>query len=212
LADVIQGNHQSFAESISFNSAGEEYPSRGVNILNIESYSRNLTVLNFGQYTFWGFVNWVFVSQYWLTLYDLGQTAPVAYSNDRVGGPFNFSKPATIHNSSQNIFVNATLFQKYSTFLRDVIIPNFGAGPDVGKNTTVEFLPLNETNRLQPSDTTLYRNYSCSERRIKKWFSLIISVFAANYALIGGAYTLSIFIAGRVLRQKDDRKCRFNLY
>jgi hypothetical protein len=151
----------------------------------------------------WRLFNWVFVSQYWLTLYDIGQTTPATYVFDgslvQTTQP-NFSRPL-LYNETYNIFVNDTLYKIYSSFLRDEIF-NVSKSFVAYRNAT--FLPLNDTNRLKPENTTFYRNYSCVARKRKGWFSLCISVFAADYAVIGGVYTIFIFVAGHVQRRKES--------
>ena len=122
-----------------------------------------------------GFLNWIFVSQYWLTLYDVGQIAPLSY-NTTVNGQPNFSEPI-IGSSEYNIFVK---YQTYSSYLSSSILfrLRFVLPP---ANWSYEFLPLNDTHRLQLASTSIYQSYSCEERRAKGWFSILISVFAADY-------------------------------
>src|SRR5208282_6675097 len=65
---------------------------------------------------FWRFVNWFFVSEYWLTLYDCGQIAPMSYEyNSQKQINLSRLKP---FNETYNIFVNNTLFQIYQSYLR----------------------------------------------------------------------------------------------
>ena|SRR5579859_5427669 len=150
-------------------------------------------------FNFWKLLNWVCVSQYWLTLYDLGQVSPVLYPSDPNGAiqsstPINFP-------STNNIFINASLFEIYTSWLNDTILPIVRlAQPDAILPT---FLPLSNSNRVEKFDAMFYRSYSCLERRLKGWFSLIISVFAADYALIAGTYSLFIFFAGSFQKRKD---------
>ena len=49
------------------------------------------------------------------------------------------------------------------------------------------------------------RSYSCLERRIKGWVSVVIAVLAANYALLGFAYTVYVFIAMHLQKPNDAR-------
>jgi len=136
-------------------------------------------------------LNWVVVSDFWIRLYDAGQIAPTLYQ-PTPRRTFNFTNPMAL-GSTNNIFVNNTLFQSYTNFLIEKF--NIKAG----------FLPLTSTNRLFPVDTRIYRSYACSVR-IKGWSSLLISVFAADYALIGSAYSLLIFVAGKIQEHKDSRE------
>jgi hypothetical protein len=156
---------------------------------------------------FWRFVNWFFVSEYWLTLYDCGQIAPMSYEYNSQK-QVNLSLPKSF-NEMYNIFVNNTLFQIYQSYLREIVVPIFGEhlGLNRASNSSNYILPqfasLNDTNQLQPVNETIYREYSCAKRQIKSWFSLIISVFAANYAIIAGAYKILIFICEGFQKQKD---------
>jgi hypothetical protein len=156
---------------------------------------------------FWRFVNWFFVSEYWLTLYDCGQIAPTSYIYDSQK-QVNLSLPKPF-NDTYNIFVNNTLFQIYQSYLRETVVPIFGEHLGLNRSsqssnyTLPQFDSLNDTNRLQSVNTTIYREYSCTKRKLKNWFSLIISVFAANYTIIAGAYTILIFIGERFQKRKD---------
>jgi hypothetical protein len=155
-----------------------------------------------GAYTtgLWELINWIFVSKYWLTLYDAGQLSSVTYQITH-NALLNFSNPF-ISDATYNIFVNHTLFQKYSSHLAERIFPNL-VGNVVGLNT-VEFLPLDDINRLHPVNTSIFRTYTCTKRQRKGWFSLLISVFAADYALVGGAYSIFIFIVGTIQRRTNS--------
>jgi len=153
-------------------------------------------------------LNWIFVSQYWLTLIETGQLSPVVYGYNTPAGVFaiepyyrwNLSN-FMLFDSTYNPFVNETLFQIYSTYLKEELL---------GPLEPVEFLPLSDTNKIQPTTTGIYRNYICSQRQIKGWFSLLISVFAADYAVIAGAYTLFKYIAGWLQQRKDNRAAFVN--
>ena len=142
--------------------------------------------------------NWGFVSAYWLALYDFGQLVPMTY--EYTTSSVNFSSPIT-YSSSNNIFLNDTLFQIYSSYLRDDMMPllreYLPSGP------LPEFLPLDESNRLEPRTSTLLKSYSCTERQRKGWFSFIFSVLAADYGLIAGGYAILIYVAGLKQKRKD---------
>jgi hypothetical protein len=152
-------------------------------------------------------ITWIITSTFWLALYDMGQIDSVCYATGETlssGFSFNLSN-STFEDSTTNIFVNDTLFQVYSSYLRE-IVSSFGYFyddsdllPDAG------FLPLNLSNRLQPVDTPIYQTYSCSRRQLKGTFSLIISVLASDYALLAALYTLVIYVGGLLQRRKDVR-------
>ena len=63
--------------------------------------------------------------------------------------------------------------------------------------TLPPFVPVSTQNRLQAASTSFVTSYSCAQRQIKGWLSLIISVVVADYALITGAYSLVIFVGGK---------------
>ena len=137
------------------------------------------------------FLNWLFVSYYWLFLQDFGQVAPTTYPyTDFVyNGPglVNLSQPAITHASTNNIFVNQTLFDIYDSYMRSTTtfqIPVF-AGPKNG-------------NGLERDDALLLQSYSCLQRQWKPPLNVLISVLSADYALFFGLYSFVLLIAGAV--------------
>lgn len=145
------------------------------------------------------FLNFMFVTSYWVNLGAFGQLSPTTYTWTDQGMP-NFSQPINF-SSRNNIFVNDTLFQIYSSYLHDVIVPLLRSWwPQV---TLPPFLPLSERNQLQLAPGRIIRNYTCSERRMKGWVSVVISVLAADYALLGGAYHIFIYIASWFQKRRE---------
>jgi hypothetical protein len=137
---------------------------------------------------FWRLLNWVVVSHYWIFLGSLGQVVPTTYVPTENWVYPDFSQP-TAYPSTYNIFVNNTLFQIYSAYLRETIMPLLGfalASP---------FQPLSETNHLNPSMSTFLRSYTCQFPKLKGGW--IFSVFAVDFAFISGAYKLAMFLAER---------------
>jgi hypothetical protein len=140
--------------------------------------------------------NWLFVSLYWIFLADFGQISPTIYGQ----GDLNFS---TVYEypSTNNIFVNETLFEIYYSYMLNFVIPILqDAQPGIN---IPNFLPLNDTNRLQQTDVLFLKSYSCVERQLKGWVSAAISVIVANYALINGPYAVLVFIAGWFQKRRD---------
>jgi hypothetical protein len=139
----------------------------------------------------WSFFNWIFVIFYWGLLADLGQVAPTAYDTTILNSPQPVPFPST-----NNIFVNETLFQTYSTYFNNTF--------------PAELFPpqvlLNDETRFQPVQTTLVRSYTCSWRNRKSSLDLIVSVIVAEYALIMGAYTIVRVITGWLQKRKDTSK------
>jgi len=181
---------------------GEHIPGIGLQAEQVLKMNFDTSCNLFGQCLL-SIIHWAFMSIYWLTLYDFGHISAIYYTSS--GRLIDLSKFTVIHDDRYNVFVNETLFANYSTTLRDIIIPFcryfHPCSTDKGKP---EFLELNDTNRLFPNKTTIYRNYTCTERRMKAWFNLVISVFAADYAIIGSSYTILIFIAGRLHQRKQN--------
>ena len=147
----------------------------------------------------WKLFNWVVVSYYWIFLYDFGQVAPTYYNYTPQALP-NFTSPV-YYSSTNNIFVNDTLFSIYSFYLRNTVVPFL----QKYEPTLVlpSFLPLDSKNSLKPIDMSFVRSYSCLERRIKGWVSAAVSVLVADYALIVGAYSLVLFGAGWWQKNKN---------
>lgn len=145
------------------------------------------TAANITNFDFWELMNWIFISQYWLILSDFGQIAPATFQYDELGvtvgyGPVRYS-------AENNIFVNGTLFDYYNSYLRSTIFPLFGY-------TLAEFLPLNDTNRLHATTTTLKYLYTCSDLKLKTPLSLIVSVIVADWGLISPAISIVFFLLG----------------
>jgi hypothetical protein len=139
---------------------------------------------------FFQLFNWITISYYWILLYDLGQTAPTYYGYTQSG--VDFSSPI-FYPSTNNIFVNDSLFNIYSSYLTNTIIPVL-SHYDV--NLPTDFLPVGSNNTLQPSSTTFLRSYSCLQKQIKGALSATVSVIVADYAFIAGAYSLVVFCVG----------------
>ena len=149
-------------------------------------------------------ITWMIASTFWLALYDMGQIDSVWYGAGESSSTivsFNLSNSA-FRDSTTNIFVNDTLFQIYSSYLRDIVSSLVSFNVDIDLLPDAGFLPLNLTNRLQPIDTPLYQTYSCSRRQLKGTFSLIISVLGSDYALLAALYTLVIYLGGVLQRRK----------
>jgi hypothetical protein len=172
-----------------------------VDVSNLLSPSISLIQAATGDETFDIFdtlklLNWIVVSYYWLFLYDFGQLAPLQYNV--TGWIPNFTQPY-IFSSTNNIFVNETLFDIYSSYMRNTLFPYLNAFETmIGAPNLVlpEFMPLSPNNTLQKMNVTFLRSYSCLERHLFGWGTVLVSVFVADYAFITGAYLAVMFIAG----------------
>lgn len=150
----------------------------------------------------WKLLNWLMVSFYWTILADLGQTAPTIYNltNFIEGSPVgvaNVSQAPRSFPSTNNIFVNETLFTIYSSYLRDVLLP---LAPSVVVPT---FSPLDNNNQLQPVETEFIRSYSCLQRQWRGVLSAIVSVIVADYALFFGPYHFYLWLCGWIVKRRD---------
>jgi hypothetical protein len=141
----------------------------------------------------WKCFNFLFVGYYWWLLADLGEIAPTAYNLT-----FSDSPQTNAYPSTNNIFINETLFQIYSEYIMNTLIPFFNSTPGF-----LPLIPLNDATRLRPFETTLLRSYSCASREMKNWINLIVSVFAADYALIAGSYGLLVIVLSWSQKRKD---------
>jgi hypothetical protein len=150
----------------------------------------------------WRLLNWVFVSFYWTILADLGQIAPTTYNLTNFVdwspvGAANTSQPQQFFPSTNNIFVNETLFEIYSEYLRNTLLPLFPV-LDVPA-----FNSLNNGNQLTAVDTQFIRSYSCWQRQLKGPLSAIISVLASDYALFFGPYYFYLWFYGWINKRRD---------
>ena len=146
------------------------------------------------QFDFWELINWEFVALYWTFLADLGQTVPTVYAINPQSGNLNFSSPTTFP-ATNNIFINATLYQIYSSYLFNTILPILGIPSEPVYTVT------NDTTVTLP-DMTFIKSYSCIERQVKSSIDFIISVIVADYVLIVGFYSLAILIAGSLQKYR----------
>lgn len=151
----------------------------------------------------WTFLNFLVVSYYWVFLADFGHVAPTSYQLTP-DGDNDFSQPGFLYPTTNNLFINETLFEIYGNYLRTVILPFLQlSAPNL---TLPAFLPITASNSLQPIDAAIIRSYTCLERQLKGWGSAIISVLVADYALIGGPYKLLILILGWIQKRRDLSK------
>jgi len=146
-----------------------------------------MTFLQVTPLMFWEVINWLFVTFYWTILADLGQVVPTTYPIDR-NNQLMFSSPSD-YLPTNNIFINETLYQLYSSFLQPL-------EPSVP--------PLNVTIGAGLPTMKFIKSYSCTQRQLKPPINFIISVVVADYALIMGGYSFALLIAGGI--QKHRRK------
>jgi hypothetical protein len=139
---------------------------------------------------FCGVLSAMFVVWYWVALYDFGQVSP---GNDKA-----------LAVQFPNILTNQTLFDIYLTFINDVALP-FTNGYQFPK---ISALPLGGSNKFEYSPVSLLSLFTCSGRQLKGFLSFVISIIAADTALVLGAYSLFIFIASHIQRRRDRNKSK----
>ena len=139
--------------------------------------------------------NWMFVSFYWTILLDLGQLSPTLYDPQ--------TKVPTKWPSTNNIFMNQTLFDIYSSYLIESVLPIFNANAsDLPPYDNV----IRENFFKARKSTTFIKSYSCLQRQLKPWLGAAISIIVADYALIGAPYALILFIAAQIQKRRG-RNC-----
>jgi len=139
----------------------------------------------------WRILNFIWIGSYWTILLDLGQISPVTYSQQPTQAFYtdDFSKVRS-YAPTNNIFYNDTLFTIYSTYLLKTFAPLMNAtAPAAG------FAPLTETNRINATETSFKRSYTCNVRRWKAPLTALVSILVAQYTLIRGGYSIVIFVA-----------------
>ena len=167
-----------------------------LNTLLSESFAhlRSETNLDFDP---WRLLNWVFVSFYWVFLGSFGQVEPTTYPLAAIltTSPIpDFSRPS-FWTSSNNIFVNNTLFEIYSPYVLDIFA--------LETNQTIQFMPLDQSNRLEPQEITFIRGYQCQQRQLKHGF--IFSVLPSVLAPLTSAWALLMFVVIKIDTSRRNR-------
>ena len=141
-------------------------------------------------FDFWEFANWVFVGFYWTMLSNVGQFQPVNYAPTPLSplprlNTVDLSK-VTTYDSRYNWFVNETLYQRYSNYLTNTLLPIMGyTSPGIAK--------LSDTNRLQPNIATIIRSYDCEIRNWKHPIDALAAVVTTVYVFTTGLFGMVIF-------------------
>jgi len=142
----------------------------------------------------WQLLNWAFVSFYWISLNSFGQVEPTTYPPINATVIPDFSRPSFL-SSSNNIFVNHTLFEIYSPYAIEIIASETGQ--------TFQFMPLDQTNHLEPQEITFIRGYECQQRQLKPGF--ILSVFPSVLTPLTSAWALLMFLVARIDTSRRNR-------
>jgi hypothetical protein len=98
--------------------------------------------------------------------------------------------------STNNIFVNPTLFQTYGSFLQTTIQPilNYSL-PNINS--------VDERNQLQPTSCTFLRSYSCRKLQPKRLISIIQQILVGDYVLVHASYLLICKLLGYYYKRRD---------
>jgi hypothetical protein len=148
---------------------------------------------------FWKMLNWIVVSLYWTTLYDVGQISPTFYSPTPEDiSSYQFFYHAQRLPSTFNIFEDEDLFSTYSTFLRKNVLTL----PPLNY-TLPDFQPINATNRLQESSITFLRSYSCELRKTKEAIDLAVGFITAFWVFLHAGWTGAGFIVPLLFKYKE---------
>lgn len=146
-----------------------------------------MTYLKLTSSEFWEGINWIIVTYYWTILADLGQVVPTTYPIDQ-NDMFVFSSPSS-YLPTNNIFINETLYQIYSSLLQRA-------------NPAKAISPLDTNIGAGLPDMKFVKSYSCTQRQLKSHINFIISVGVADYVLIMGGYSFAILIAGWIEKRR----------
>jgi hypothetical protein len=161
----------------------------------IQDITRLADTANIANFDFWELMNWLFVSHYWALLLDFGQVSPSTFQYDAAGDVVNYGPVR--YPSTNNIFVNDTLFNVYAEYLQTTILPLF-------KYHLPEFSQLNNTNQINATDVELKLLYSCTDLQLKSSEGLVISIIVADWALITSLYAIALFIGGWWTQRKSE--------
>jgi hypothetical protein len=152
---------------------------------------------------FWKLVNFIFVGYHWLMLANLGQITPTIYAPI----PFppapewyrvNFTEVKS-YTPINNIFINETLFEIYTNFLRDPVLPLLNY-------PSPKFAPLGDGNSLQMVTTTFIKSYDCQVRTLRSPVVAMFLILTTVGVFITGPYALVTTVAARIQRGKPGRR------
>lgn len=138
---------------------------------------------------FWRLINWLIVVAYWNVLVDFGVYSPTNYPRDNSLSGLDFSS-ATLLPSKNNIFLNSTLYDIYTQYMLETVMPLLDLAPPAGA-----IIPLDDENKLVHQEIAFAKSYFCSVRQPKPPLVAIVSILVGEYAFIHGAYRIFIFLA-----------------
>jgi hypothetical protein len=142
------------------------------------------------------FVNWLVVSYYWIYLADVGQTAPTIYEERGRGlstsmENVNLMQPPTVFKSTNNIFINRTLFDIYDTYSRDKLFPLLRHLDSRISRTLPEFrIPNNTSNQRVAERTKIRQIYLCTIRHMETLSSIVSVVSSVHIWVMAIVYNV----------------------
>jgi hypothetical protein len=171
-----------------------------VNELLAPTISATQTVFNDPNLDIWQLFNFAIVSIYWIFLADFGQIAPTTYPYNQSAvwqGYPNFTSP-TQYPPTNNIFYDENLFTHYGLYLFETVLPFVEKEYNIQVNLTgvTSTGPLNQ--QIEPIPMTFIRGYNCSQRQLKEWVSLLVTVIVADVTFLSTAYFCLIWLARRL--------------
>lgn len=152
------------------------------------------------QVDIWKLLNWIYVVQYWSLLYDVGQLQPTLYA--RSTGEFPDTYIPNDYPTTNNIFTNDTLFTIYGDYFVNTILPllEIANGANYGNYT---FQSLGSNNVLESVDVAFDLAYSCTQSKLKKPLSLIVSVLIGDYVFLNPALGFIVIFGAWYQRRRN---------
>lgn len=143
----------------------------------------------------WKLLNGLFVGYYWFILGDLGQTSPVNFNNSAdFLVPLNTSEPLIYHAPTNNLFLNTTLAESVFS--------------DIGLDETIVgaiTIPHWAANGPSPKFRWIYL---CTEKVLKPFLPLVVSVFGLSFGLLSTIYLGGIQVFGWILSCTGHKRGR----
>jgi hypothetical protein len=148
------------------------------------------------QSDFWETIGRLYEGIHWLYLADFGQisaTEYLGYGSDAIDWT-----QAKLYSPTSNVFVNSSLYQAARDASPRLYFPNW-------QPSYFGVPEFNETDALPQKaneSIVLVQSYLCQQRKLKHPLNLLLTVLAADYALIVGGYGLVVLIASLIQKRR----------
>lgn len=131
--------------------------------------------------------------------------APTDYDRTVANNPL-----PVIYASTNNVFVNETLFNIYSIYIQETVLPIIQMF-DSDTSLFQWLVPLNNVTRLYATETTFLRTYSCSKRENLWLFRFAEYRARRNRGTEGGDTLKDAFLNGnfRTIRVLDKLPSKY---